>query len=166
MKRNYQHGILIGAALVGMMGGSFAALASESDIKQVMSERHESFEHMGEVFEELSREVKQKSPDMVRIQQDVSRIDVWAKDQVNWFPIGSGPESGIKTDAKAEIWEQPAEFRALQDEFIVEAGVLKTVAFNGPGDDLAAQTEKVGEVCSQCHETYRKQFSLFSIFGF
>ncbi len=166
MRRIHQQGIFIGAALVGMIAGSFSAFAAEPEIKQVMNERHENFEHMGEAFEELDKEIKRKSPDMARIQQNASQIDAWARDQIHWFPIGSGPESGLKTEAKAEIWKRPAEFRTLQDEFIVEAGALKTVATDGPVEGLAAQIEKTGEVCSQCHETYRKKFSLFSIFGF
>ncbi len=166
MRRYHHHGLFIGAALMGMVAGSLSALGAESEIKQVMDERHESFEHMGETFEDLEKEIKRKSPDLARIQQNANQIDAWARDQINWFPIGSGPESGFKTDAKAEVWKQPAEFRALQDKFIVEAGALKTIAADGPVEDLATQIEKTGQVCSQCHETYRKQFSLFSIFGF
>ena len=165
MRQNHRHGFLISAGLV-LIVGSLSAFAAAPEIEQIMKERHENFEHMGEAFEDIDREIKRASPDIGRIQRHAGQIDVWAQDQIHWFPVGSGPESGIKTDAKAEIWERPTEFKALQDEFVIEARELKNIADNSPVDMLAAQIHKTGEVCSQCHETYRKKFSLFSIFGF
>jgi cytochrome c556 len=166
MKRNHIRTASLIVLVVGLTAHPYSVFAAETEIEQVMRERHEKFEHMGEVFEKIDREIKRESPDIKLIQRHSAQIDEWARDQIHWFPKGSGPESGIKTEAKPEIWSMPDEFGALQNAFGVEAGMLKRVAIKGDPAGLVAQIEATGAVCSKCHETYRKKFSLFSIFGF
>jgi len=164
MKRNCIQNASFIALVAGFVMQPYLVVGAETKIEQVMRERHEKFERMGEAFEEIDKEIGREAPDITLIQQNSVQIDEWAGDQVHWFPEGSGPESGIKTEAKPEIWSMPDEFGALQDAFVVEAGKLKKAAIAGHVDSLASQIEATGAVCSKCHETYRKKFSLFSIF--
>jgi cytochrome c556 len=165
MKRNAPRNTTLFALLTGVVVYSFSAHSADPEIERVMKERHEKFERMGEAFDEIDMEIKRSTPDVDLIQKHAVQIDEWAQDQFHWFPEGSGPESGIKTKAKSEIWSRLDDFRGLQEAFVAEAGKLKSAAVERDVTNLASQVHATGEVCSSCHETYRKKSSLFSIFG-
>ena len=165
MERNIKHRLFAGTVIFGMTLIPLSLLAADTEIEQIMKDRFEKFEQMGEAYDEINREVELKNPDYALIKKHAIQIEVWANEGLQWFPVGSGPESGIKTSTKAEVWSKPAKFRALQDEFIIEARELKTISISGPLEKLSAQFKKTGDVCSECHELYRKKASLFSIFG-
>ena len=74
---------------------------------------------------------------------------------MSWFPAGSGPETGIKTAAKPEIWAQPADFKAAHDALVVEAGKLVTVAASGDAAAIGAQLQATGKACGGCHKPFR-----------
>lgn len=60
------------------------------------------------------------------------------------------------TDAKPEIWDDPAGFGAAVEAFRQEAE--KLVELSGSGDRAAvgAQMRNVGKACGGCHKPYRK----------
>ncbi len=157
---------LLVLAVAGSLAWPLALTAAESELADIVRERHEKFERMGEAFEDMERESHRPEPDAGLLARNADQIDTWAHEQLGWFPAGTGPEDGFKTKAKQEIWTDSERFNSLQTEFIAEAGKLKLIAAGGDASAIAAQVEKTGAVCSECHEVYRKQFSLFSIFGF
>ena len=53
----------------------------------------------------------------------------------NWFPVGAGAESGLKTRAKPEIWSDNATFLATANGLEIQAAKLEAVA---DGGDLMA----------------------------
>ena len=75
------------------------------------------------------------------------------------FPIHGfieGSDKGAKTEAKATIWSNRADFDKKMETFQVEAAALAEVA---KGGDLAAikpQFGKVGESCKACHKEYKE----------
>ena len=75
--------------------------------------------------------------------------------QFKWFPAGSGPESGAKTRAKAEIWSKPQDFEAAQKLFAEQAKKLNTAAAGGDVAAVRAQFGEVGKSCKNCHDTFR-----------
>ena len=140
--------------------------AAPSEIEQSIQERREKFVQMGEAYDEIDRELKNREPDLAMIQRHAVQIDDWAGDQIHWFPEGSGPESGIETEARAEIWSDAEQFEALQEAFVLEARRFKDAAGQGDLANLMSRFEATSAVCSECHEKYRKESSIFSIFGF
>jgi cytochrome c556 len=69
------------------------------------------------------------------------------------LPAGSGPESGQKTRAKAEIWSDSAGFKAAVSQAVAAADGLAKV-----GDDPAAITaagQAMQQACGGCHAKYR-----------
>ncbi len=68
------------------------------------------------------------------------------------FPPGSGTESGVKTTARSEIWDNSGDFAAKADALEAESAKLMAAS-----DDTAfkAQIAIVGKTCSGCHEAYR-----------
>lgn len=166
MKRDRGRYGLYAALIAGSIALSLPVFGAESEIERVMKERHEKFELMGEAYDSIDLELKRDNPDLALIQEHAVQIDEWAGELIYWFPEGSGPDSGIKTEAKAEIWSDPDDFEALQEAFVVEARNLRNASAESNMETLGSRFKATSAVCSECHEKYRKETSLFSIFGF
>jgi cytochrome c556 len=74
---------------------------------------------------------------------------------LNWFPKGSGPESGVKTYALPAIWQKNDDFVKLGKAAQAEAAKLNQVAQSRDGNALKAQMETMGKACKACHDSYR-----------
>jgi cytochrome c556 len=72
-----------------------------------------------------------------------------------WFPAGSGPQPGVKTAAKPEIWTKPADFRRAQDAFIAQAAAFQNTANGGDVDAIRAGVRSLGATCKGCHDQFR-----------
>ena len=131
------------------------ALAGEQ-AQALMNERHENYEKMGDAMKLISRQLKADSPDLTAVRSGARTIATLAPQIPSWFPPGTGPDAG-KTDAKAEIWQNPKDFEAKAAAFNEAAS-----AFNGAaqGTDLAAIRAahgNLGKTCKACHDLYREE---------
>lgn len=140
-------------------------IAAEQTAKQVAQQRHADFEKIGDAYETLEKQIKKSKPDAAVIQREAALVLAMGKEIPNWFPEGSGPDKGVKTKARAEIWTQAADFTRLQETFMATAEAMNQTAVSGDFSTISAQFEKMGEACSECHKQFRKDKSLFSIFG-
>lgn len=139
-----------------------AAVAQQSG-KDAAHDRHENFEKMGDAFEKLEKETKKKKPDSAVIQREVALVSQLGEESVTWFPAGSGPGNGFKTETLAEVWTQPEVFKDLQEKFLAASAKLSALA--AANTVTHADVERTGETCSECHKKFRKESSIFSIFG-
>ena len=75
---------------------------------------------------------------------------------LNWFPRGTGPEAGVRTRAKPEIWSDPRGFRAAGARLLVAARALDAAARRG---DVAGDPHRLSRrrnrACGGCHDGYR-----------
>lgn len=92
---------------------------------------------------------------IIEIRQQARMIANVARDQYNWFPAGTGPQPGIKTNAKPAIWAQAATFRAAQDAFARQAQAFQRTASGNDGAAIRAEARKLGATCKACHDTFR-----------
>ena len=74
---------------------------------------------------------------------------------LNWFPKGSGPETGRKTYALPIIWQKNDDFQKLGKAMQVEAAKLNEIALKKDEAGLKAQVLATGKACKACHDTYR-----------
>ena len=74
---------------------------------------------------------------------------------LNWFPKGSGPETGKKTYALPVIWQKNDDFQKLGKAMQTEAAKLNEVALKKDEAALKAQVLATGKACKACHDTYR-----------
>jgi len=163
MRNNFGPTVVIAAMLAVLTAP--ASWAADAAMQKAAKERHENFHHLGDAFEGIEKEAKKRKPDMTAAQKFAADIDRLAQAQSTWFPVGSGPDDGIKTKAKAEVWTKPAEFQAIHERFLREAAKLKDVAAGVDAQALAAQVETTGQTCSDCHIGFRKKGGLLSLFG-
>jgi cytochrome c556 len=119
--------------------------------------RVDGLRQLGAAFKTVRDGLRGDEVQTVLIQMAARQIRNSAKAQYGWFPVGSGPASGVKTTAKAEIWSQPAKFKAAQDAFAAEAAVFQQIAAGGNPAAIRAEAAKLGGTCKACHDDFRTE---------
>jgi cytochrome c556 len=71
--------------------------------------------------------------------------------------FAKGSDKGAETDAKAEIWSNPDDFKAKIDDFIEQSRQLAEVSRGGDEAKMKDQFKKVGGTCKACHDKYRNE---------
>jgi cytochrome c556 len=146
--------VILGMAVAAMACGS-VTLAQTGSSAQLIKERQQGLKALGAAFKVIRDELRGESPDPTKIRTASTDITKAAGAIGSWFPAGTGPESGAKTDAKPEIWTDAAGFAAARDAFIREADKWSQL---GANSDTAAWKEaagSLGQSCKGCHEKYR-----------
>lgn len=155
MRVGYRVASFVGAAF--MLSVGFAAAEDPGVTDIIKTRQHKLKDIVGKDAKEISDQLKSGSLDKAVIQSDAAEIDNTLKDLPTWFPKGSGPEAGVKTAAKPEIWEQPDEFhKAYQDAQAAADNFAKVAAASG--GDLSAVGPAfmtLGRACGGCHKPFR-----------
>lgn len=129
--------------------------SAATDIAQVMHDRHERYEEIGDAMKGISRELKASSPSAETIQRHAALINTYAPQVPGWFPPGSGPETGRDTRAKAEIWQDWDTFRARAEAFRTAAADFHRTAQAGDIEAIRAAVPELGTACKNCHDRFR-----------
>ena len=74
---------------------------------------------------------------------------------LGWFPRGTGPETGVRTRAKPEIWSNPSGFRLAGAALLVAARELSAAAQSGDVARIRAALPGVTRACGGCHDSFR-----------
>ena len=141
------------AASVVTVGG---AAAGQTNVAQVMHQRHEGMESIGKAFKLLRREFDSSTPNAGTVRASSGQIAVLASRSSRWFPRGTGPEAG-KTGAKPEIWQNWPDFVAKQRAFERSARMFQAVAASGDINAAKARFADLGRTCKACHDKYRSE---------
>lgn len=132
-----------------------AGVALGQGAADVIKARQQGYKAQGAAFKTIIDELKKKDPNIGAIRSSAKAIAETATTQYRWFPRGSGPESGAKTAAKAEIWTDAAGFAAAQKAFQAEAQKLGQAAASGDLKAIRPQVGATGKTCAGCHNKYR-----------
>jgi cytochrome c556 len=147
-------------ALAGIaLALALPALATEARAQTPQASieaRQANFKALARAFKELNDELKRSSPRLDVLRASAADLQRASSRIPGFFPAGSGPEAGIKTDALPAIWQNPAGFAeaARRNGAAVEALVAAT-----RGSDIErirAGVAGVGPTCKGCHDSYRK----------
>jgi cytochrome c556 len=133
-------------------GGNAAAPA---DPKAAYEARHEGFEEIGDHFKTIKRELKGGSPAIETVQREAAGLAEKARQVPNWFPAGTGPESGTRTRAKAEIWANHQDFQQRAQTLVQAASEFNQAARSGDVAAIQAAVPALNDSCKQCHDRYR-----------
>jgi cytochrome c556 len=79
----------------------------------------------------------------------------WAHAVPGMFPAGSGPEAGVPTHAKAEVWTDRAGFEARAADYAAAADRLAELAAGEDAAAFSAQWGVVRQSCNACHTAYK-----------
>ena len=144
--------VLLGAVAAGVVSAPVLAAAAD-----VVRARIEGLRELGALYKNVNDELKSDTPNKMILSISARQINAVARDQYKWFPAGSGPQPGIKTKAKAEIWSKGAEFKAAQDKFAQQAAAFNKVVASGDVAKMRAQAKVLGATCSGCHRGFRTE---------
>ncbi len=142
------------AGLFAMLICTGAALAQVgASTADTISARQKGFKATGAAFKLLRDESQAGSFDADKVKGAAADVKLAATQVPNWFPAGSGAESGVKTAAKPEIWGDPDGFKTARDSFVEQAGKFSDLAASGGVN--ADAVKALGQTCSGCHDKYR-----------
>ena len=147
--------------------GTPAAAAAETSAKtasgtqavarspeEVIKARDKSYHQIGKAFKGIGDQLKKPEPELAVIRQHAATLDTLSREVNGWFPVGTGPDSGIKTAALPAIWERPAEFSKQAGAFAAAAHRLNLAAAGGDLAAVKAAVPAVGATCKSCHQSF------------
>lgn len=126
-------------------------------VKQQIEARQHNLKDLGGAYKVVNDQLKTDAPQLTEIKLAAEEIRSHSRDIGNWFPKGTGPESGVKTEALAAIWADEAGFKAKAQAFDDEAAKLNDVVAVENVEAIKAQALAVGGACKACHETFRQE---------
>jgi cytochrome c556 len=135
--------------------GADNASARGIDIATLMHDRHERYEEIGKAMKGITAQLKSGSPSLADIREHADLIARYAPQVVSWFPPGSGPETGRRTRAKAEIWQDFETFRQRAQAFEAEAGNFHRVSRTTDVEGMRAARAELANACKNCHDRFR-----------
>lgn len=139
----------------GLVLAASASAVAAADMAGVVKARQAHYKEMGRAAKGIADAVGSSSPQLPAIQAYARQIDQLAPQIPSWFPAGSGPEAGVKTGAKPDIWTRNAEFRSDAAAFAAEAHKFDQVAARGDIGAIRAEFPVLGKACKTCHESFR-----------
>jgi cytochrome c556 len=139
----------------GLILAGFASAAVAADMTAVISARQAHYKEIGKAGKAIRDTLAMPAPDVGAIKAAAKTIDTLAPQLPSWFPAGSGPEAGVKTTAKAEIWSNSAEFKKDASVFATEAKTFDAVAAGGDVNAIRAEYANLGNTCKTCHQSFR-----------
>lgn len=119
--------------------------------------RVEGYRALGATYKAVNDGLRAPSPSLPAMQTAATRIRNAAALQYRWFPAGSGPQPGVKTGARPEIWAQPARFRAAQDAFAAQAVAFDKAVKGGDFAAIKSASRTLGATCKGCHDQFRNE---------
>ena len=122
---------------------------------EVIKARDKSYHQIGKAFKGIGDQLKKPEPELAVIRQHAATLDTLSREVNGWFPVGSGPESGIKTAALPAIWERPAEVSKQAGAFAAAAHRLNLAAAGGDLAAVKAAVPAVGATCKSCHQSFK-----------
>ncbi|MFT4935708.1 MAG: cytochrome c556 [Pseudoalteromonas distincta] len=141
-------------ASCGQQAGEEAA-ASDAPVPAAVTERQEGYKALGASFKVINDQLKTDAPDMAQIIPAAERMNALASQIPTWFPAGTGPQDGVKTDALATVWTDPEGFAAAQARLAEATTRLQELAMAGDVAGLREHVRVVGASCGGCHDNYR-----------
>lgn len=139
--------IALGACTIA---GATAFAATGADLIGV---RKASFRQLGASFKAVRDGIA--GNDLTKIRQASGQIAQAGRSIYSWFPRGSGPQAGVKTSIRPEVWAKPTEFRAAQDAFARESQSFQSVASGSDISAIRSAMRRLGATCKGCHDSFR-----------
>lgn len=144
-----------GAALVFSLAASLAVEAAPA-VKDLIKSRQDKLRDMGGALKAIDDELKKRNVDWDNIiLPNTETLQSRSSFLLNWFPKGSGPESGVKTYALPAVWQKGDDFIRLGKAMQAETAKLAQVAAGKDAAALKAQVFATGKACKACHDNYR-----------
>lgn len=157
---------VFGLILLAACGGGDAPAASDAGtemlangmtVKAQIEARQEGFKAIGKNFKTINDQLKTDAPDLAAIEEAVGVMVDTGAGIGDWFPEGTGPESGVETDALPAIWENRDDFDTKAMDAQAALAAFKTAVETGDVATISAAVRTTGGTCKACHDEYRAE---------
>jgi cytochrome c556 len=145
-------------SLAVLAAAAAALLVAAVDPHVAIAKRQDGMKLVGRTFKGINDQLKASTPDPQALKLGTAQLAQLATQVPSWFPAGSGPQAGIKTEAKADIWTHQADFKAKAAALASATRALAAAA--ATSSDPAVLTplvRQVGGACKDCHTTYKTE---------
>jgi cytochrome c556 len=145
------------AADAGAATETAAAAPASSDPTpaQTIEARRANLKDLGASFKTINDQLKADAPDMAAIQTAAGKMSAYANEIDTWFPVGTGPEAGVETEALPTIWQDAPGFATAATNLKGATATLVTAAASGDPAMVRTAIPGTGGACKGCHDTYR-----------
>ena len=132
-----------------------AETESDGSVEGTIRARQANYKDMARASKTIGDQLKARNPSVEEIQASARVLADHAPRILTWFPEGSGPESGVRTRAKAEIWTDQEGFGEAAARFIATAEEFSTIAGTGDIEAIRTAQADLGPSCRNCHDRFR-----------
>lgn len=154
----------MGPISVKLIGGlmmifalSTSGAAAHIGATGVVKERMDTMSAMGKALGVIVDMIKGKTPyNAIEATQSASVLHDHAIDTEKQFPATDQSKNGKHSQALSAIWSERAEFDKLLGNLQIESEKLAQIAAMNNPALVRPQFAEVVEICSACHEKYRK----------
>lgn len=120
-------------------------------------ERHQRFETIGRAFKGVQDQLKRRPLNQAALRNTTAVLAALAARTKTWFPDGSGPQHGVKTEALAAAWTNRAELERQAERFAAASRGLAAAAETGDLPAIQAAVRTTGATCKSCHDQFREE---------
>lgn len=152
MARLFRKPLMIAALAAVPLVTAAVAFAAPAD---TITMRQARLKQLGASFKTMNDELRKSSPDAAKVKASMAVVRQASLELPKWFPAGTGPETGVKMKAKAEIWADKAGFATDAKAFALEVQKLQAMSTANDFDSMKMQAKTVGQTCGTCHTTFR-----------
>jgi cytochrome c556 len=142
---------LAGLGFLAMVGTA----AAQADLARAVTERREGLRQVGQHMEAMAA-IARASGDPRPAVERIAFLQTWFTGFPNRFPEGTAQgAAGIETRALPAIWQNRADFEALDRALQANLATLRSTAEAGNAQAFAAALQTTGASCGNCHRPYR-----------
>ena len=145
--------VLIALTVVGSSGLAWAQAPKTP--AETIQYRQQQMKNLGGAFKAVGDQIRSGAPDLAVIRSNVPAMQKVAAELPTFFPAGSGPEAGVPTQAKPEIWTNRAGFDAKVAQFQTAVQGLATASAGSDTAAITAAAGPIGQACQGCHSEFR-----------
>lgn len=147
--------LVLGAAALAAIAGVAYAQRPAANAAATIQARQGNYKQMAGALKGIGDQIRSGSPNVAEIRSRAALIADRSVQVLRWFPRGTGPEAGVRTRAKAEIWSDHAGFQRAGGAFVVAARTLNRAAQSGDIAQVRAALPAVQRACGACHDSFR-----------
>ena len=147
--------LVICVTAVAVLCGAAYAQRPAASAAATIQARQANYKQMAGALRGISDQLRSGSPDLAQIRPRAALLADRATQVLRWFPHGTGPEAGVRTRAKPEIWSNHQGFLNAGAVLLVTARQLNAAAVAGDLARIRAALPAVQRACGSCHDNFR-----------
>ncbi len=144
---------IIGLVAAGVISLGLAS-AAMADAKASIEAREACMKANGKMMKVMVPVMKgQAAYDKAAIDAAIGEAEKACEGWANWWGEDTKPGGAVKTEAKLEIWTDPAGFEAAGGAYVKAITAVKATADEA---SFKAAFPDLGKSCQGCHEKFRQ----------